>query len=698
MTRDLHEANASVERLQRIIDVAPVGIVAYGNRRQVEFLNRRVSQMTGADDAPKFEQFSVEMVHPDDQAEQEAAAVSAWAGNLSHVRVRVRNKTGDWIHVDGSMLPTFNDGVVDGVVAIYRDVSHQIEQNRAVLRFRAIAETTTDIIGITDLNGKIVYLNPAGQAFLGQRAVAFAERDMREFFEYIPAEYHQSLLRDAFAAVMRGEVWQGNVELIRSADLVRVPMSAVVVGVPGDGVDIAGIAVTYRDLSDRVRMEAELAHAAAHDSLTGLANREELFRSLESSLASGAPTAVLFFDLDNFKVVNDSLGHAAGDLVLRSLAERIRQGARGSDVVGRLGGDEFLVICRGVSTSHEAMAIAGDILSTVTLVMDLEGRKHFLSGSIGVALSGNRGSTAATLIQEADMAMYRAKRAGRRQAMLFDDSMRVEALDRLDLDRDLRLALENSQFELYFQPLVHFDQDRIESFEALIRWSHPVHGLLVPDQFLPMVERVGLSNAVGEWVIARAALAAAELRRIQPKTCIGVNVHPDQLRQPGFVANVGRRLAEAGVPGDAFAIEITEHAVMVDVDVEQTRVVLEQLRAIGMSIAIDDFGTGYSNLDLLRHLPVDYLKIDQSFVAGLGVEAGDTQLVRMVLSLSHELGIQVIAEGVETEVQATELRRLGCRIAQGYFYSRPLSLADTAALLIRQQANPPSKLSTVPVM
>jgi EAL domain-containing protein (putative c-di-GMP-specific phosphodiesterase class I) len=336
----------------------------------------------------------------------------------------------------------------------------------------------------------------------------------------------------------------------------------------------------------------------------------------------------------------------------------------------------------------------------------VDARSLVVTGSIGIAMSDRRETTAAELVQEADTAMYRAKRAGRRQVMVFDDSMRVEAVDRLELHRELRLALERDEFVLHFQPLVYFGSDVVQNFEALIRWRHPRHGLLGPMEFLPLVEQVGLTGAVGRWVFDSACRAAAAMRVCEPDVCVGVNVHPDQIRQPGFVESVLHSMHVAGIPGTALAIEITEHAVMVDVD--QTRAVLEELRALGIAVAIDDFGTGFSNLDLLRRLPVDFLKIDQSFVAGLGVEPGDMQLVRMILALAEELGITTIAEGVETELQAAELQRLGCKIAQGYLYSRPLTFEDAMARLRTQrdvvqpdqpqQARPPSTLTIEPVM
>ncbi len=684
-----------MNQLRRVFDEAPIGVVVWDSNGQVQYVNQPVLRSTDAPGTAGFADLAhISAVHPDDREHVLAATAIARRGRYAPFRARMRNANGEWTHLQGSLVPMLQNGRTNGVVALFRDVTRQRLQDQSVTRFKTIADSTSDIVGITALDGTIVYLNPAGVRFWGVEDSSLV--DLRQLFEFVPREYHSVLLDDAFGAITRGEVWQGEVELVRRSDLARCPMSAVALGVYDDSGALSGFAITYRDMSDRKRMEAELAHAATHDPLTGLANRQELFLALDTSLASGASTAVLFFDLDDFKVVNDSLGHAVGDEVLRTLAVRIRDAARGTDVVGRLGGDEFLVICRGVWMAHDAKVIADKILARVSEPMQIGGRLHAVTGSIGVAMSGGRECTAVSLIQEADIAMYRAKAAGRRQAVVFDDSMRVEAVDRLEFDNELRVALENDEFELHFQPLFAFGHQATSNFEAFIRWNHPRHGLLGPNEFMPMVEQLGMMSAVGQWVFKAAARAVAAMRLIQPDVCLGVNVHPDQLREAGFVDGVTRAIASARISGEALAIEITEHAVMDDVGL--IRHVLEDLQTIGVSIAIDDFGTGHSNLGLLRKLPVDFIKIDRSFVAGLGIEPGDTQVVRMILGLSEELGIQVIAEGVETQLQASELERLGCEIGQGYFYARPMAFDDAIELLRAQQANPPSMDMIVPVM
>lgn len=685
LTGELDEARKTIHRLRQLLDAAPVGVVLYADTGAVEYVNERVLQATGTSGALSFEAASSAFVHPSDLETYARAVTAARLGIAAQFRIRTSDTTGKRMRVEAILEPIVDGGVPNGAIALYRDVTEEVERDERLLWFKAIADLTTDIVGIAAPDSSILYINPAGVEFFGLDDSA-VPRTLHAIFKHIPVEFHDTLMTDAYAAVLRGNVWQGDVALLRDGDLERHPMSAVVIGVHDDQDELVALAVTYRDLTERHKLQAELAHAASHDALTGLASRQELFRVLEMSLDAGESTAVLFFDLDDFKVVNDSLGHSVGDEVLTQLAHRIATAARETDVVGRLGGDEFLVLCRDVSDPREATEIANRVLASVRLPMKIGMRHHTVTGSIGIALSGSQNASAVSLIQEADIAMYRAKRAGRRQSVLFDDSMRVEAVDRLELEQEVRLALDRDEFELYFQPLSYFDRDMVQNFEALIRWNHPRYGLLSPVDFLPLVDKVGLTGAVGGWVFRTASAAASVMRVIEPETCVGVNVDPDQIRQPGFVDALVAAMDAAGVPGSALTIEITEHAMMDDI--EQTRTVLEQLRVLGVSIAVDDFGTGYSNLDLLRRLPVDYLKIDQSFIARLGIEAGDTQLVRMIVGLSQELGIGVVAEGVESQMQEDELRRLGCRIGQGYLYSRPLSLDDALELLRAQQVEP----------
>ena len=684
LTELLAQSTASLRLLEQIVERAPFGIVAYDRFGRARFANERVLDAVGAIDVASFDTESKDFIRPEEWEKYSAAVGQGGSAEATAFRLQVETRSGESAYVGAVVTPIVEDGELQGAVGVFRNVSDQVQQNEELRWFKAIADLTTDIVGISAVDGQVNYLNPAGRRFFGVDDKG--PWKLSRFFERVAPEFHHALLDDAFAALRRGEVWQGDVALISGCDGQRHPMSAVVIGVHDENGALIAAAVTYRDLTDRLKLESELAHAASHDSLTGLAGRQALFSVLEASLEMGEAIAVLYFDLDDFKVVNDSLGHSVGDDVLTQLAHRIRGAARETDVVGRLGGDEFLVICRGVSDPEEATEIANRILASVRQPMQIGARHHLVTGSIGIAMATSPGTSAVSLIQEADIAMYRAKRAGRRQSMLFDDSMRVEAVDRLELEREVRVALERNEFELYFQPLRYFDRTVVQNFEALIRWNHPRYGLLMPVDFLPTVDEVGLTSAVGDWVYRTAATAVGAMRMIEPETTVGVNVDSDQLRQPGFVEGLMHAISEAGVPGSALTIEITEHVMMHDV--EQTRHVLEQLRAIGVSVAIDDFGTGYSNLDLLRRLPVDYLKIDQSFIAGLGIEPGDSQLVRMILGLSSELGIEVIAEGIEAQLQEDELRQLGCRIGQGYLYSQPLGFDDAIGLLRTQRQLP----------
>jgi diguanylate cyclase (GGDEF)-like protein/PAS domain S-box-containing protein len=683
LTAELAAARSAIARLEQLFDLAPIGIISYDTDAQVTFVNRRALESTGLADLEQFAELVTSLVHPDDQAALSAAVGACRTGRPGEFQVRMRRTSGDWIHVAGTMVPIFQNGVMSGAVSLYGDMTREVEQGNELRWFKAIADQTTDIVGISSPTGDLTYLNPAGRRLLD---VAPDEPiQLSAILRNVPGEVGNLLPEGALDAVMRGEVWQGDLALRVGNAEANHPVSAVVVGVRDGRDELVALAATFRDLSERKKLEAQLTHAAAHDPLTGLVGRQELFRALDDSIAGGEGVAVLFLDLDDFKVVNDSLGHAVGDQVLSELASRIRSAARQSDVVGRLGGDEFLVICRGVSTADEASEIANRILTSVRQPMEIGSRQHLVTGSIGIAVTGGASHSAAALVQEADIAMYRAKRSGRRRSVVFSDSMRVEAIDRLELEADLRRALTDQEFELYFQPRVQFGDATVTNFEALIRWNHPRFGVLRPAEFLSVVDKIGLTPAVGEWVLGAAISAVKAMRTAAPDVCVGVNVDAEHLRQNGFVAGVVESVRNAGLPGDALIIEITEQALMADAD--QTHRVLEQLNEFGVNLAIDDFGTGYSSLDLLRRLPVNFLKIDERFVAGLGIEADDTQLVRLILGLASELGIDVVAEGVETSEQAQELQRLGCRSGQGYLFSPPLNFEGAMALL-RSQLEP----------
>lgn len=663
-------------QLRALIESAPLGIVLY-ERGARTFVNSQALELTGLSVDEIVERGFGRVIHPDDLHVYETARRMMSSGDSSTFRLRVV-PDGVERHLEVTVFAVRDDdGVRLGNVAFVRDTSAEDAQRTELERFRALADATTDLVGMAAPDATVLYLNRAARAFMGVMSeTPLVDVDL---FALIPPEHQATLIGEAHPVLSRGGVWQGEIELFSPHDGRRVPMSAVAVGLRDEAGTTEAFAVTYRDLSERHELEEHLAHAATHDVLTGLPNREQLFAELERRRHAHEPIAVLFCDLDDFKLVNDSLGHAVGDRLLVELGGRLRRSSRDGDVVGRLGGDEFLLICRDIADEHEARAVAARVLDLVHEPMEVDGRRHVVSASIGIAMCPDGQRKAGELIQEADIAMYRAKHLGRRRAEVFDEAMRTEVIERLELERDLRAAIEHEQLLLHFQPVVHLPDGRISGIEALVRWHHPRRGVLGPASFLAAAEEAGLGGRLTTWVMDAASQAAAAMREVLPSLRVGINVSAGDLACAEVVDQLVHAAGRAGIPTSALVVEVTEHALMSDVDDARAR--LDALRSLGVGVAIDDFGTGYSNLALLRKMPVDFLKIDRSFVAGLGTEPGDTQIVRVVLSLAAELGLEVIAEGVETHDQAAELVRLGCRHAQGFHLARPVELHEALGLL-----------------
>ena len=433
------------------------------------------------------------------------------------------------------------------------------------------------------------------------------------------------------------------------------------------------------------RAFGEAVHQATHDALTGLPNRTLVIDRLTHALARARRRpngpAVLFVDLDRFKVVNDSLGHSVGDEVLIKVAQRLLDAVRPGDTVARLAGDEFVVVCEDVESDTEVMALAERLADAVAAPIPLYGRDAIITASIGIAVAASD-ARAEDLLRDADVAMYRAKERGRARLELFDSAMRTRMLERLEIEHALRRALHNREFVLYYQPTVSLKTGRIESLEALLRWPDPNRGLVLPDEFIPVAEENGLIVPLGQWALEEACRQLAEWRRDHEECAdlhVGVNLSARQFGDRDLVPVVAAALRNSGLPPSALWLEITESVLMEEA--EATIETLIALRGLGVHLSIDDFGTGYSSLSYLKRFPVDVLKIDRSFVDGLGDDAEDEAIVTAVVRLAQALELGVVAEGVETAVQLAHLRRLGCNSVQGYYFGRPKSADDTLAML-----------------
>jgi diguanylate cyclase (GGDEF)-like protein/PAS domain S-box-containing protein len=450
-----------------------------------------------------------------------------------------------------------------------------------------------------------------------------------------------------------------------------------------------------QDISAQKEAAQALAHQALHDPLTGLPNRTLFNDRLEQALArgrrSGAGLAVVFIDVDRFKVVNDSLGHESGDWLLQQIGARLTQAVRASDSIARFGGDEFVILFDHVSDEETAMRLTDRVRRELTRPFSLEADDdYFATVSLGVALSGPT-SGAAELVRDADAAMYRAKAAGGANAELFDSDMRHAAVERLRTERALRRGLERGELRLHYQPIWSLASGRIEAVEALVRWERPGHGLVPPGGFVPLAEEVGLMQAVGEWVLREACRQAAawraELGEAAPLP-VHVNVSSRELEQPDLPGVVASVLRDAGLDPADLVLEITETGLLERTD--RPASVLRSIKETGVRIALDDFGTGYSSLSYLERFPIDELKLDREFIARLEGRDEDPVLVGAILDMAHALGLTVVAEGIETEEQAMVLRELGCERAQGYALARPAAAEAITELVSPARAEPSS--------
>jgi diguanylate cyclase (GGDEF)-like protein/PAS domain S-box-containing protein len=434
---------------------------------------------------------------------------------------------------------------------------------------------------------------------------------------------------------------------------------------------IVGCVGTVEDVTERERTEAELTHQAMHDPVTGLPNRTLFLDRVGMALArtrrSGGEVAVLFMDLDRFKLINDSLGHEAGDRLLQTTAARLDHALRESDSVGRLGGDEFAVLCE-VKHSDEAVMIAERIANAVAEPVDLDTEQMVVSASIGIALSDGS-SSPADMLENADAAMYRAKERGKARVEMYDESMRANTLRRLQVESALRTAIDREQLVVFFQAEVGLADGEITGAEALVRWRDPARGLVSPGEFIPVAEETGLIVPLGAWVLREACREAARLRADGRRIKVAVNLSTRQLAHPGLVRLVADTLEETGVDPSGLCLEITETVLMQDAD--RAVVLLEELKGLGITLSLDDFGTGYSSLSYLQRFPVDVVKVDRSFVDGLVDRPGDASIVAAVRDVTRSLGLGVVAEGIETPEQLQRLQALGYEKGQGYLFARP---------------------------
>ncbi|MDP2154988.1 MAG: EAL domain-containing protein, partial [Sulfuricella sp.] len=560
--------------------------------------------------------------------------------------------------------------------------SHEIE--KLGYRNKLILDSAGEGICGVDREGMIAFVNPAAASMLGYSVDELLGLPLHQTVHYRTADGTLLPREDCpmYAAIECGISHQGSDEMLWRkdgsgfyTDYTAIPML--------EGEKVTGAVVTFKDITERRCYEEQLAHQATHDTLTGLANRtilnDRIGLLIERAAREKSVVALLLLDLDRFKEINDSLGHGAGDELLRGVAARLTDLVRDSDTVARLGGDEFFILVE-MDVADGVISVAQKILDALTSPFSISDREVFIGASIGISLYPKDGDSSEELLKNADVAMYRAKKRGRNTFRFYNEGMNTSSAERLSLETRLRHAVDNGELLLYYQPQVNLHSGEIIGAEALIRWQHPEMGLVSPAKFIPLAEESGLIFPIGEWVMrtACAQVKAWQDAGVMTPT-VAVNLSAHQFRQHNLVKMTTGVLLDTGLDGRYLELEMTESAVMEDAG--RVIKVLRELKEAGTMISIDDFGTGYSSLSYLKQFAIDKLKVDQSFVQDITRDPNDAAIVVAIVTMAHSLGLNVIAEGVETEGQLEYLRSHGCDEMQGYFFSRPVPVGDFEQML-----------------
>jgi diguanylate cyclase (GGDEF)-like protein/PAS domain S-box-containing protein len=553
-------------------------------------------------------------------------------------------------------------------------------------KFRAMISSVSDVIAILDADGTIRYASPACLKMWGCPAETLPGSNVLHRVHHDDAEKMHKLLA---AVIEQPNATLTDAVRLRQGQETWRSFEVILTNLLNESA-VAGVVATYHDVTERITFEQKLTKLAFRDPLTGLANRAHFKDRLQQALvqadARGRSVALIFFDLDNFKIVNDSLGHACGDRVLRVVADRLRSCLRRDDTAGRFGGDEFTVLIDNITGLSQVMPIVDRLRTALRDPIRIEGRDLFIGGSIGIALSTPNQDSTDDLLRKADLAMYHAKVNGKGCHAIFDAKLNAAAMERLELETELRLAIERKELRVYYQPIVSLRSKRICEVEALIRWQHPRMGLVLPSRIIPIAEETGLIIDIGQWVLEEACRQVRTWQLCCPgkPLQLSVNLSARQFRHANLVNEISLALRESALDPSNLTIEITESDLIHDP--AGTIEKLMALKATGVRLAIDDFGTGYSSLSYLKQFPVDTLKIDRSFVQGIEADPYDRAIAQSVIALASALGLSVIGEGIETVGQAAQLRSLGCRRGQGYLFARPLPADLFQELLIRERS------------
>ena len=673
----------SEQRFRKLFESTPkISVQGYNQERQVIYWNDASEELYGYTKTEAMGRQLEDLIIPPEMRQGVIAEVQNWVINGQHIpadELNLMRKDGSRVAVYSSHIMLQNPEGEQEIYCVDIDLSDRKKGEAALKesegRYRLLAENINDLVCLHHPDGRYLYVSPSCETLLGYHYDEMIGQDPYTFFH--PDECDR-IRQDAHKDAISGksipvtyQMRQKSGNYIWFETLIKPIMNATG--------QVIQLQTTSRDVTERIQAQNKLKYDALHDTLTGLPNRNLLMERLELAIHRAKRLenyhfAVLFLDLDRFKVINDSLGHLAGDQLLIAIAQKLQATFREIDLVARLGGDEFVVLLEDVKDIQEAIHATGRIFTELQIPTTIQEREVYTTASIGVVLGIKDYGQASDLLRDADIAMYLAKTKGKARYEIFNVEMHNQALKRMHLENDLRRAIDCQEFVLHYQPIVALDTGYLMGFEALIRWQHPSQGLRYPSEFIAVAEEIGLITRLSYWVLRTACQQLVTWQTAfpdLPALKVSLNLSSQDLRRSNLVAEVDYILAQTHLQANCLTLEITES--MLIEDIESTIVMLTQLKEKGVQISIDDFGTGYSSLNYLHRLPINNLKVDRSFVNQMQEGKKNHRIVETIATLSQQLELDAIAEGIETSQQLEWLQQLGYKFGQGYLFSKPLS-------------------------
>jgi diguanylate cyclase (GGDEF)-like protein/PAS domain S-box-containing protein len=680
-------ARRAEQRLSALVEQSADLVLVVDEDRKTQFASPNATRVLGIEPAAMLDTDPVGLVHPDEAGALREAVDQPSKQHETPVAIECRLQTsaGAYRWFDITTRDFSEDPEVGGVVVTARDVDEERAAKLGLQRseqwFRGLVQNSSDVIAVLDEEGVFTYISPSAEGLLDRRPDQLRGKN---FLELLPHD-QELAVEEVRRTLMMTSPGSRTLEVIlERTDGARRTVEVTVTDLRTDP-SVQGLVLNIRDITDRKRLEEDLRYQVLHDDLTGLGSRVQFTNQLADALGpkrrAGSNVAVLFIDLDDFKNINDSLGHAAGDLVLVEISSRLRGRLRLHDRAARFGGDEFAVLLTDVYGDSDVTLVADRIVEELSRPVELMGQEVRLGVSVGIAVDDDSSQNPEDLLRAADVAMYEAKAQGKGRWAIFVSGMADQTLERFEISNSLATAIENDELMVYYQPILDLGSGRTRGVEALVRWNHPVRGMVNPGAFIPLAERNGLIVPLGRSVLEKAVAQVASWRRAGHDLYASVNISPVQLQRDGIVDEVLEIVDNAGMDREAVVLELTESALINDFELIVARI--DALRDAGLRVAIDDFGTGHATLRYAEEFAADILKIDQTFVARLETQ-DDSTIISTVLTIAEGMGAQTIAEGIEVPEQHRRLLALGCQLGQGYYFTRPAPADTITELLVRE--------------